>query len=390
MFLSFICPDLGFFFFFFLLRCEILNVFFWSQGFPCIVFQCCTKLHGEPQGWECSVPARSLCGAQRCSHGKSSGKGKQSSGKQEVLWQCGVNSGIDGEMDGLYLFGAEPCRNACCSSVQSNVPAAVLLWPAGLAMVQGSSSCPQVVLVRSPEDSRPPSEEGLYCLKHCRQIQLCKSFVYMEKIGYVLYKGCSVRLETHSWKLQTACFGTCIYHSWGGWRTSFSLILELKNKCPCKYFLFIFYRIFQFLVTWWLLLHTFIICTGLMRCCQVVKMKTQTLEWAIVWEKKKKKAFLFIPFFSSKYIKIFVRHVYQQVYNSPLPCPAPASRHPRHTIGCLLPRSRSPHKCLHRYPQWQKPLLPSGGYDTTLHFLCQTWCKGLLGNAPLTSWKLLA
>lgn len=78
---------------------------------------------------------------------------------------------------------------------------------------QGSSSCPQVVLVRSPEDSRPPSEEGLYCLKHCRQIQLCKSFVYMEKIGYVLYKGCSVRLETHSWKLQTACFGTCIYHS---------------------------------------------------------------------------------------------------------------------------------------------------------------------------------
>lgn len=137
---------------------------------------------------------------------------------------------MDGEMDRLALFGAEPCRNACCSSVQSSVPAAVLLWPAGLAMVQGSSSCPRVVLVRSPEDARPCSEEGLCYLKHCRQIQLYKSFVYMEKIGYVLYKGCSVRLETRSWKLQTVCFGTCIYHSRGGWQTSFSLILEPKNK----------------------------------------------------------------------------------------------------------------------------------------------------------------
>lgn len=139
---SFTSPDFSFF---------LLNVVCWSQGFICLPWLCEAMVGALRSPW-----------VLVCSYGKSSGKGKQNLGRQEVFVNLRTAARGTGWLCwswGLWKQQAHLLPSCVFGAVTQGMPS----FPVGNSFA------------------------SLHLSEHCRQIQLYRCFLYVEENGYVFY-----------------------------------------------------------------------------------------------------------------------------------------------------------------------------------------------------------
>lgn len=162
---SFTSPDFSFF---------LLNVFCWSQGSICLPWLCEAVVRALRSPW-----------VLVCSYGKSSGKGKQNLGRQEVFVNLRTAARGTGWLCwswGLWKQQAHLLPSCVFGAVTQGMPS----FPVGKQ------------LCISPPIWTLQADSALQMFPLCGRKWLC-----------ILH---SVKLEICSWQFLTFCNGTCIYH----------------------------------------------------------------------------------------------------------------------------------------------------------------------------------